>query len=149
LEANARIEALDLVTGDLEREVDIAIAPCKARVRDANDGVVLAHQLDRLAHHGWFSVVVPLPELVSQHNDRLRILSIDRIGGHQSAPQRWGNSEKVEAVGAEINALNAFGQIRAGNGQVPVVFDEGIFHNRRFTQLLPLRTRHTKAIEVA
>ena len=49
LQSNARIEALHLVAGDLQRQVDIAIAPGESRAGNADDGVVLADQLDGFA----------------------------------------------------------------------------------------------------
>src|ERR1700730_1906347 len=59
----------------LQREIDIRPEKSKMGRHDADYGVGLVHELNGLAYHRLVAVVVMHPELVAQHNDRLRILT--------------------------------------------------------------------------
>src|SRR6266702_2050264 len=65
LEANACVKAFDLVLGDLQRQIHIAIAPGEARAGYTDDGVVLAHELHGFSQNRGIGVEVSLPELVA------------------------------------------------------------------------------------
>ena len=79
LQANARIEAFRLVAGDLQRQIYIAITPGKSRPGNADDRCSSCDQLHGFTENRRIAVEMPLPELVAQHDDRLRILAVDRI----------------------------------------------------------------------
>src|ERR1019366_7504212 len=116
---NADVKGLNRVLRNFLREVDVAITPSKARAGDAHDCVVLAHQLQVLAQHRGISVEMTLPEFVAQHDNRLRLLTIDRIGRNQSPTQGRWNTHESETIGAEVDALHVFWQIFPGDGEAP------------------------------
>ena len=88
---------------------------------------------------------MPLPEFVAQHDDRLRLLTIDRVGRNQSPPQRRRNAHESESIGAQVDALHIFWKIVPGDGEAPVIFHECVFDHRRLPNLLPLRARKPEA----
>ena len=51
LQPNADVKRLDRILRNFQRQVDVAIAPGKARASHAHDGVVLADQLQVLAEN--------------------------------------------------------------------------------------------------
>ena len=73
------------------------------------------------AEDAGIGVEVALPEFVAEHDDGLRILTVDCVGGMEAAAERGRDAEEVEAVGGEIDALDVFGEIAAGDGEVPVI----------------------------
>ena len=65
-----------------------------------------------------------LPELVAEHGDGLRILTVDGVGRNESAPEGGRNTQEVEAIGGHIDPLDVFRKIMAGDGETPIVGNE-------------------------
>ena len=86
-----------------------------------------------------------LPEFVAQHGNGLGLLAVDRVGRDQAAAERGGNSHEVEAVRRHVDALYVFGEIVAGDGEIPVIGHEGVFDGWGFSNLLPLRAGQTES----
>jgi hypothetical protein len=139
LETNFSEISENLILGDLQREVDIAVVPRKARKGYADDGVGFVEQLQCLAHDGRVGVEVPLPELVAEHHYRLRVLAVDRVRGLQAAAERGWNSQELEHVRAASGRQHVFGQVATRNSHAAARRDKGVFHYRRLADYLPLR----------
>src|SRR5450631_577170 len=124
LETYSRVIVARRIERYLQRQVDIGIFPRKPWRRDSYNCVVLAHQLQGLSDHRVIRIEVPLPELIAQHDDRLRILPVDRIGRKQTAPKKRGHTEKVKGIRTEIRSLYIFRNIVPRHCEAPPVFDE-------------------------
>ena len=90
-----------------------------------------------------------LPELVAEHDDRLWILAVDGVRGLQAASQRRWHAEEIEGVGADVDRLHVFREIAAGDGQVPLVLQKGIFDDRRLADAAATATRSSRIPQVA
>ena len=139
LQSKSDIVGLDGILRNFQREVDVAVVPSEARGGDTDDGVVLVNQLQSLPEYCGVGVEVALPELVAEDGDGLRILAVDGVGGNEAAPEGGRNAHEVEAVGGHVDPLHVFGKIVAGDGETPIVGDEGIFDGGSDADALPLR----------
>src|SRR5262249_1342749 len=70
LETHAGVVSSNLILGDLQRQIYVSITPCKSRRCDANNGVVLANHLNRLADNAMDRVEMTLPKFVTEHSNR-------------------------------------------------------------------------------
>ena len=96
--------------------------------------------MDFLADNTGISVVVSLPELITQDGYILRVLALGRIRWQQPAPQQHGHAKKVESVGSEIHSLNVFGKIALGRGEVPSIHGSSALDRSGLAKLLQLRS---------
>ena len=90
-----------------------------------------------------------LPELVTEHDHRLRILPVDGVGGLQAAAQGGRYTEVIEGVGAEEVGFDVFGQVAAGHREAPAIDGKGVFDDRRLPEFLPLRGGQAEAARLA
>ena len=127
LQSKADIVSFRGILSNLQGEINISVFPCETLGCDSDDRVILADQLEGLTDHGGIGVEMASPELVAEYGNRLRVLTIDGIGGHQSAPERGRNAHERKTVGSHVHAIKIFGQIVAGDRQVPVVRGERVF----------------------
>src|SRR5580658_10986695 len=95
-EAKADVEAEGWVLGDFLWQINIAVTPGEARAGNADDGVVFADHLDCFAENARVAVEVTLPELIAEHDNRLRVLTVDCVGGDESASESGRNAEEIK-----------------------------------------------------
>ena len=98
------------------------------------------NHLQRFTHYAAVSVEVPLPELVAEDDDSLRIFAVKSVRGLQPTAQRRRNSKVLEGIRAEVVGGDVFGQIGAGDGQIPLIGSECVLDHRGLANLLPLST---------
>ena len=144
--ADAGIEDMILVLGNLLRHVNVGVLPGEARGGNADDGVGLVDHLHGLAEHGAVAVEVALPELVAENDDGLRVLAVDGVRWLNEAAERGGNAEILKGVGAEVFGGNIFRQIGAGDGEVPLVGQDRVFDDGGLAELLPLGGGEREAV---
>jgi hypothetical protein len=88
--------------------------------RDADDGVRLVVQLDRLANDRGIGAVLPAPECIAQHHDARRVRGAVFIGLEESSPRRV-HAEQREEVGRRGAAANVPRLPAAAEGEIAVV----------------------------
>src|SRR5581483_3784517 len=137
-EAQSYVETMCAVLCDLERKINIAISPRESRRSDSYNRVGFSNELQTLSNHVRIRAKMTLPEFVAQHDDRLWVLTIDRIGRQQSASQGCRNTKELEGIRRQIDSIHVFREVSARQCQIPVVFGERIFHGRRLLDQLVL-----------
>ena len=86
------------VLRDMQREIDLSVAPFEARRHHADDLISLVHELDFAANNIGIAQEVSLPELIAEDHDTLRLLSIGSVGRNQPAALESGNAPVVGRV---------------------------------------------------
>src|SRR6516225_4992577 len=132
------------IGSEFERQVDITITPSETRLCHADNRVVLVNQLNGLPNHIGIAVVMALPELVTEHDYGLRILTFRSVRRDQAPPYQGWHAEVIEAVPGEINCVHIFRKVAAGGGKVPAIFSDGAFHRLRLSILLVLGAGRTE-----
>ena len=89
--------AMPLIRFQLQGQIDLAIHPREARRHHAKNRIGLVGELDGLSYDVGIPAIMPLPELVTQHRHRLRILSVRRVGRNHVSAQQGRQAEKLES----------------------------------------------------
>src|SRR5258708_2592794 len=82
---------------------------------------------------------MPLPELITQHDYILGILTLGCIRWQQPTPQQSWHAKMDEGVGSEIHALDVFGKIAFRRGEVPPFHGGRALDRGGLPKLLQLR----------
>ena len=62
---------------------------------------------------------MPLPEQVTEHHHRLRVLAFGSVGRNQRAAQKSGHAEMDSGIARELNGWDVLRQFFVGGGEVP------------------------------
>jgi hypothetical protein len=78
-------------------------------------------ELDGLVHDRGIAAVVPLPELLAQDGDGLRILAVGRVGGNEVAAQERSQAEELEVGSRHLDRDYVVGYVTARHCLVRIV----------------------------
>src|SRR2546429_3488840 len=109
---------------------------------NSHNQVVLAIQLDCLSHYIRVREEVSLPELVRQHRYRLRVLPVDRVGGQESPPEYWRDSQVGEAVRDQADRVDVLRKLVAGQDHRGVIHGQQAFDNAQDRKSTRLNSSH-------
>src|SRR5258708_30091845 len=107
------------VAGDFQREIHVGVIPGEARGQNTDDRIVLVHKLQTAADHRRVAIEMPLPELIAQDHDQLRVLTVGRVGGNQRPAQQGGDAEIAAGVGCELDRRDILRQIFVRGREIP------------------------------
>ncbi len=133
----------------LERQVDIPIAPGEARWHHADYGVGLVDKLQRTTHHLRVGGVMSLPILKAEHHHRLRILAERRIGRDEAAADQRRHAEMGGGIGCQIVRGHIFRKIFIGGGEVPPILAHHAFNRSGLAELTNLGAGQSRPVLIA
>src|SRR5438270_13413127 len=134
---------------ELPRQVNVAVAPRETLRRDSDDGIALVRKLNRLANDAGVGIVMPLPELISEHRHRLRVLPFRGVCGKNSAPKQCGDTEVSESISRKVDRGNVFGKVTSRCGQIPFIHRGYALGRSGLTKLLKLRSGEGNPARIA
>ena len=134
---------------DFERHVNVRFAPAKSRRHDADDLIVLAHELQGPADHGRVARVIPLPELIAEHHDARRVLTRRSVSRNQPSPHERGIAPMIWRVRIDVRRRHIFGDIAIGRREIPPILRDDALDSPGLAKLLDLRATHARPAEAS
>src|SRR6185503_17543439 len=127
------------VRRDLQRQVDIRLAPAEARRHHARDPIRLPNQLDGTPNNVGIAAVISLPEPVTEHDHRFWLLPGRSVRRNQPPALQRGRSPVIRSVWTYVRRLDIFGKVAVGGGEVPTIYANDAFDGLDLTKLFDLR----------
>src|SRR5437879_3598158 len=62
---------------------------------------------------------MPLPKLIAENHDRLRVLAVRSVGGDQGAAQQGGDAEMGAGVSCELDRRDILREVFVGRREIP------------------------------
>src|SRR5262245_9935605 len=90
------------IVRDFHRQVYIRIPDSKARRHNGHECVTLVNQLKAAPYRPRVGIEMPPPKPITEHDHRLRVLPIWRIGRNNRTSEHGGDSEMGACISGEL-----------------------------------------------